>query len=72
VSLHLVGDALADRAVVLEGDARVHPEILPADQHERYLGKYREHITAIGMDPKGFAESYSVPIRIDPTRARVW
>jgi PPOX class probable F420-dependent enzyme len=72
VGLHLVGDALGDEVAVFEGDAAVEPSAPPADEHEGYAGKYSRLIARLGMTPAAFARTYSVPLRITPTRARVW
>ena len=35
-------------------------------------GRYRTAIAALGSEPGPFARSYSTPIRVRPTRVRVW
>jgi hypothetical protein len=37
-----------------------------------YLAKYRAAIEALGYEPGPFAHTYSTPIRVRPTRMRVW
>ena len=37
-----------------------------------YVEKYREHIERLGSEPEPFGRLYSTPIRITPTRRRVY
>jgi hypothetical protein len=37
-----------------------------------YLAKYQTAIEALGYEPGPFARTYSIAIRVRPTRARVW
>ncbi len=67
-SLNLDGDGKGGNIVVITGTARVDEATPPADQLPAYLEKYREAIARIGMDPRRFAQDYSVPIRITPTK----
>jgi PPOX class probable F420-dependent enzyme len=72
VGLHLVGDGLGDEVAVFEGDAAVDRSAPAADAHEGYTSKYARLIERLGMTPAAFGRDYSVPLRITPTRARVW
>jgi PPOX class probable F420-dependent enzyme len=56
--------------VIFTGEARVAPDELPANQHADYLAKYRGDISRIGMNPDSFAQAYSVPIRVTPSKLR--
>jgi PPOX class probable F420-dependent enzyme len=59
-----------DDIVILTGQARIAESEAPANQAPAYLEKYREAISEIGMNPESFAQAYSVPVRITPTRLR--
>jgi PPOX class probable F420-dependent enzyme len=72
VALHFEGGELSEEVVVLLGDARIAPDEPPADQAPAYVEKYRTHIERLGMTPEGFAQDYSVAIRITPRRVRGW
>ena len=56
--------------VIFNGEARLDPDAPKAKDHVRYLDKYREGISSIGMTPESFSESYSAPIRVRLTRLR--
>ncbi|MFO7169242.1 MAG: TIGR03667 family PPOX class F420-dependent oxidoreductase [Chloroflexota bacterium] len=70
VALHFNTAPDGDDVVVIAGDARIDPSAPPADRVEAYLEKYRAGIGRIGMTPESFAASYSVAIRITPTKVR--
>lgn len=72
VSLHLNDDGEGDDVVTFEGQATVEPDTPRADRVDGYLAKYQEAITALGYEPGPFARTYSMPIRVRPTRVRVW
>jgi PPOX class probable F420-dependent enzyme len=72
VSLHLRGTETGGEVVVFEGSATPTPDLVPADQMEPYIAKYRRLIVGYGWTPESFAEDYSEPIRITPTKARTW
>ena len=40
----------------------------PANQVPAYLEKYRQGMGRIGMTPEMFARTYSIALRITPTR----
>jgi PPOX class probable F420-dependent enzyme len=70
VSFHLRSDPFGDHALIVEGRAEVDPSIPPSDVHEAYRSKYRGPLAHWGMDEAETAASFSVPIRIRPTRVR--
>ena len=72
VSLHLGDDGAGGDVVSVEGTATVEPDGPRADRVEGYLAKYQTAIEALGYEPGPFARTYSTPIRVRPTRARVW
>ena len=43
-----------------------------ADRVDGYLAKYQTAIAALRSEPGPFAGTYSTPIRVLPTRVRVW
>lgn len=68
VTLHFNSDAEGGDVLVLSGSARVvegpqRPSTTPG-----YLDKYERSYPAIGHDTDSFDASYSVPIRITPSR----
>ncbi|HZD81032.1 MAG TPA: TIGR03667 family PPOX class F420-dependent oxidoreductase [Actinomycetota bacterium] len=72
VSVHLEGNGLGGDNVILEGVAHLDDGAPPADRVSEYLRKYRDRIAQGGWTPASFASDYTVPVRIDPTRIRVW
>jgi PPOX class probable F420-dependent enzyme len=70
VALNFNTHADGEDVVVLTGEARLDPGAPPADQLPAYLEKYREPIARLGMTPESFAQSYSVAVRITPTKLR--
>jgi PPOX class probable F420-dependent enzyme len=56
--------------VILTGQAQVAQSEAAANGNPAYLDKYREAIGEIGMNPDAFAQTYSVAVRITPTRLR--
>jgi PPOX class probable F420-dependent enzyme len=72
VGLHLNSNARGGDIVRIEGAAEVVHDVPPADELGEYVEKYRESIVRIGLDPDGFARTYSVALRVTPDRWRVW
>lgn len=70
VSLNLDSNEGSD-VVVLEGTARVVDGPSSAD-HPGYQEKYLELIHQMGTTAEDFAAAYSIPIRVTPTRWRVY
>jgi PPOX class probable F420-dependent enzyme len=70
VAVALRTDPIGSELVVITGDAVVDASAPKADDHADYIAKYRSEITRLGSDPETFAASYSVPVRITPTRLR--
>jgi len=62
-----IGDVVGD-VVVLTGEASL--DKYPPSHDSRYLEKYRDEIPQIGLTPESFAKSYSVQIRITPSKLR--
>jgi len=72
VGLHLNSNARGGGIVRIEGTAEVVQDVPPADELGEYVENYRESIVRIGLDPDGFARTYSVALRVTPYRWRVW
>lgn len=72
VAVNLNSNELGGDVVIIWGTAAVDKETPPADQHPAYLEKYREGIARIGMTPESFAATYSVVIRVTPTRLKAF
>ena len=71
VAFTLRGDDHADHLLVIEGDAAIDRSIPPSDVHEAYRAKYAAPLAHWGMDEADTARSFSVPVRITPTRVRL-
>jgi PPOX class probable F420-dependent enzyme len=72
VGLHLNSNARGGDIVRIEGTAEVVRDVPLADELGEYVEKYRESIVRIGLDPDGFARTYSVALWVTPDRWRVW
>jgi PPOX class probable F420-dependent enzyme len=70
VSFSLDSDGTGGNIVILNGEAIVESSAPSVDQNPEYLSKYHGHILRIGMTNESFAGSYSVPIRVTPTKLR--
>jgi PPOX class probable F420-dependent enzyme len=68
VALHLDGDGQGGDVVILTGEARLAPEAPPASQVPAYVEKYRQGMTRIGMTPESFARTYSIALKLTPSR----
>jgi PPOX class probable F420-dependent enzyme len=71
VALHLGDDGNGGDVVSFEGTATVEPDTPRADRVDGYLAKYQAAIEALGYEPGPFARTYSLAIRVRPTRVRV-
>jgi PPOX class probable F420-dependent enzyme len=71
VSLHLRDVDDGSDIVSIEGTAEIDESYASAAAIPQYVTKYRSMIKDLNMDPDSFAASYSVPIRIRPTKIRV-
>jgi PPOX class probable F420-dependent enzyme len=72
VGLHLNSNARGGDVVRVEGTAEVVHDAPPADELGEYVEKYRESIARIGFDLDGFAQIYSVALRVKPDRWHLW
>jgi hypothetical protein len=57
---------------VITGTAVIDQSFPKADQNPAFLAKYGQQIPAIDMTPETYTETYSVTIRITPTKVRGW
>ncbi|HEY8830196.1 MAG TPA: TIGR03667 family PPOX class F420-dependent oxidoreductase [Candidatus Limnocylindria bacterium] len=71
VAVHLRDVDEGSDIVSIEGTAEIDESYPSAAAIPAYVTKYRAMITDINMDPDSFAKSYSVPVRIRPTKIRV-
>ena len=71
MSFHLQSDAYGDHWLTIEGTAVIDRTIPPLDANESYVAKYTEPHAHWGLDFTDTARAFSVPIRIQPTRARL-
>ena len=72
VGLNLNSNAQGGDVVRVEGTAEIVEDAPPATEVPEYVEKYRYAIARIGFDPDGFAQAYSVAIRVTPRRWQVW
>jgi len=72
VSLNLDSDGEGGDVVTIEGTAEIDPAAPLANEVDAYVAKYLEHIRRLGTEPGPFASMYSTPIRVTPTRRRVY
>jgi PPOX class probable F420-dependent enzyme len=70
VSLNLDGNGKGGDIIVITGDARLSREEPSADRMPQYAEKYAEYIAKSFGTPERFAEEYSLPIRVIPTKVR--
>lgn len=72
VSLNLDGNGMGGDIVVVEGTAVIDDTAPSAADNPVYLEKYGPVMEGYGWTPGWFADRYSVPIRITPTKYRYW
>lgn len=70
VALHFDTDGSGGDVVIFAGEAWIDSGTSRVDRVEGYLQKYRQGIADLGGTPEEFARSYSVPIRVRPTKLR--
>ena len=68
VSFHLPDDGNGQDIVTIEGTARVDPDLPPPGENASYMSKYKAWIDGSMGGPEAFGQTYSMPIRISPTR----
>jgi len=71
VSLHMDGNGTGGDIIILTGEAREDHTAPPSSQYPQYQAKYLTAITVeLKMTPESFAQAYSVPIRVTPSKVR--
>ena len=71
VAFNLEGGPDGEDVVTAEGEARIVAAEPPASANPTFLAKYKRLFDAYGWTPDWYADRYSVPIRIRPTRWRL-
>lgn len=72
VGLHLEGNRVGGDNVIFEGEASLPDDAVAGDLVQGYFEKYGPRIEQYGWTRDGFANDYSQPIMISPTRVRIW
>jgi PPOX class probable F420-dependent enzyme len=70
VSFNFDGDGHGGDIIVITGEASVDKSAPPAHQHREYAAKYTRGFRALNLTAEGFAQAYSVPIRLVPDKLR--
>jgi len=70
VALNFDGDGQGGNIVVFTAEARIDDQPLPEPDAAAYVEKYRALIAQLGATPEGFAQLYSVLLRVTPTSVR--
>ncbi|MFP4345234.1 MAG: TIGR03667 family PPOX class F420-dependent oxidoreductase [Anaerolineales bacterium] len=70
VALNFDSDGEGGDIVVFLGEAEIREDLPPANELAPYTEKYADDMQGLGMTPEEFAASYSVPIRVTPTKVR--
>ena len=68
MALNLDGDGRGGDIVVVTGQVQVLTDAPPAHEVPEYAAKYAERFARIGMTAEQFARTYSVPIRLTPSK----
>lgn len=69
VALSWANEDAGDYCVIM-GEVAVEATLPPPSVQPAYLAKYREAMAEIGFTPEGFAEMWSVPLRVTPLHVR--
>jgi PPOX class probable F420-dependent enzyme len=69
-SIHLDGDGSGGDIIVFVGKAYVEEQLIPQDDLEAYIDKYREGFKRIGTTPERFAKNNQTAIRMIPSKLR--
>lgn len=70
VAFNFDGDGQGGDIVIITGTATIDSAAPPANANAAYVEKYQTNITRIGMTAEGFAQTYSVAIRVTPEKLR--
>lgn len=58
--------------LVIDGVATVDRSLPRCDEIDAYVTKYAGRIDRLGMNPTSFADTYHVPISVEPRSYRAW
>lgn len=72
VALNFNSDFHADRMSVIIGTATIDNSLPATKDHAEFQQRYGDLIPGIGMTIEEHSDTYSVPIRITPTKIRGW
>jgi len=72
VAMNVDGDGRGGGILTMEGTARIDETAPPVNAMPGYVEKYEELIKEMGTEAEPFATLFSTPIRIMPTRVRVY
>jgi PPOX class probable F420-dependent enzyme len=70
VALNFDSDGQGGNVIVITGTARIDEQAPPVHQHPEYARKYAAKISGMGLTAESFGRSYSVAIRVTPTKLR--
>jgi|SRR5439155_4883645 len=70
VALNFHANDRGGDVVIFTGEAHVAESAPSANDVAAYVEKYRSSIAAMGVTPEGFAQSYSVAVRVKLTNVR--
>ena len=71
VAFNLESGVDGEDVVTAEGEARIVPDEPSAAANPTFLAKYKRLFDAYDWTPDWYAQRYSVPIRVRPTRWRL-
>jgi PPOX class probable F420-dependent enzyme len=70
VSFNFDGDGHGGDIIVITGEASIDGSAPAANENREYATKYTRGFRALNMTAEGFAQAYSVPIRVWPAKLR--
>lgn len=70
VALHFDSDGRGGDIIVFSGTASIESNGPSANEVREYIDKYALGLERIGMTPEAFADSYSIPVRVELTSLR--
>lgn len=72
VAFNLRGDRQGNTIVTMEGQVERDSSLPPPGEFLAYRAKYEVEIRRLGLTPKSYSDTFSVPLRIKVTRIRAW
>jgi PPOX class probable F420-dependent enzyme len=70
VTLNFDSDGQGGNVIVITGMAQIDEQAPPVHQHAAYAEKYAAKIKGMHLTAESFGRSYSVAIRVTPTKLR--